>query len=96
MLADLQNYLCVSKCANNTFAFINNTFRGCLDYCPPQVFNSSFQINLFADNTTWKCVAFCPYGYYSFVHPNNSTIRKCVQYCEMVGTIYYYAEDTKR
>jgi hypothetical protein len=96
MLADLQNRLCVHKCANQTYEFANNTFRGCLYVCPPQVFDASLQIDLFADNTTWKCVDVCPYGFYAFKHPTDDTIRECVRMCPMVGTTYYYAEDTTR
>jgi hypothetical protein len=95
-LADLQNGVCVTKCANDTYKFTNNTFRGCLYYCPPQVFNSSLIMNLFADNTTWSCVQTCPYGYYAFLHPTNATIRICVRYCPMVGSTYYFAEDNSR
>lgn len=88
--------MCVSKCANGTYAFTNNSFRGCLTYCPPQVFNSSLQVDLFADNTTWTCVVVCPYGYYSFAHPNDSTIRLCVRVCKIVNNQYFFAEDSKR
>lgn len=96
MLADLQSGMCVLKCANLTYEFSNNTFRGCLYVCPPQVFNASLQIDLFADNTTWTCVDVCPYGFYAFKHPTDNTIRTCVRMCPMVGTTYYYAEDSTR
>lgn len=96
MLADLQSFTCVSKCANETFSFVNNSFRGCLDYCPPQVYSANLQVNLYADNTTWSCVVVCPYGYYAFAHPSNDKIRTCVKMCPMVGTTYYYAEDSTR
>ena len=91
LLADLTNLICVSKCANGTFAFTNNTFRGCLDYCPPQIFNATLNTTLYEDNTTWTCVRECPYGYYSFAHPTDARIRKCVFDCPMVNSIYYYA-----
>lgn len=80
-LADLQSLMCVEKCANGTYKFVNNTFRGCVFYCPPQVFNGTLSIDLFADNTTWTCVQVCPYGYYAFTHPSDATIRTCVRYC---------------
>lgn len=91
MLADMQSYHCVTKCANGTFAFINNTFRACLDYCPPQVYNATLQISLFADNTTWVCVVVCPYGYYAFSHPTDTNIRVCVLYCPIVSGTFYFA-----
>ena len=34
--ADEQNKKCVLKCANLTYQFVNNTYRGCLEYCPAQ------------------------------------------------------------
>ena len=95
-LADEQNHKCVLTCANGTYKFINNTYRGCLDYCPQQVFNSSVSMDLYTDNTTWTCVSVCPFGYYAFKHPTNSTIRKCVPMCEIVDDVYYFAEENTR
>ena len=91
-LADEQNKKCVRKCANETYKFVNNTYRGCLDYCPPQVFSPTYSVDLFTDNTTWTCVSVCPSGYYAFTHPTISTIRNCVKICDMVGAVHYFAE----
>lgn len=91
-LADLDNLMCVMTCANYTYQFINNTFRGCLRVCPPQIYNNgALIVDLFADNTTWKCVKECPYGFYAFKHPSNTNIRQCVRTCPMVGLTYYFA-----
>jgi hypothetical protein len=38
----------------------------------------------------------CSYGYYAFKHPSDTTIRICVKYCQMVGSVYYYADDPSR
>lgn len=95
-LADLENLMCVLTCANETYQFINNTFRGCLKICPQQVYNASLSDDLYADNTTWKCVKACPYGFYAFKHPSNSSIRQCVRTCLMVNSNYYFAEDRSR
>ena len=90
-LADLDNMVCVLACANETYQFINNTFRGCLKVCPARIYNSSLSDDLYADNTTWKCVQFCPYGFYAFKHPSNSSIRLCVRICPMVNSQTYFA-----
>lgn len=94
--ADEQTRKCVLQCANLTYKFVNNTYRGCLDYCPPQVFNATHQVDLYADNTTWTCVSLCPQGYWSFKHPTIATIRKCVKMCEIVAGVYYYADNITR
>lgn len=73
--ADEQTRTCVRTCANTTYLFINNTYRGCLKSCPVQVFNASISVDLFADNTTWRCVAVCPQGYFAFKHPTIATVR---------------------
>ena len=90
-LADLQSGVCVLKCANNTYQYTNNTFRGCLDTCPPKVFTNGLSVDLYEDNTTWACVQVCPYGYYAFKHPSDTSIRECVKTCPMVGATYYFA-----
>ena len=70
--ADEQNKKCVRKCANLTYQFVNNTYRGCLGSCPEQVFNGTHSVVLYRDNTTWKCVSVCPSGYYAFKHPTDT------------------------
>ena len=96
LYADEQNKKCVPKCANLTYQFVNGTYRGCLSYCPPQVYNASHTVDLFRDNTTWKCVSVCPNGYYAFSDPDDNTIRDCVPICHMSGTDYYFAEENTR
>lgn len=75
LYADEQTKKCVSQCANLTYKFVNNTYRGCLDYCPQQVFDDDHAIDLFEDNTTWTCVSVCPIEYFAFKHPTNTTRR---------------------
>lgn len=84
------------KCANQTYKFVNNSYRGCLSYCPLQIFSATKNLTLYEDNTTWTCVAVCPLGYYAFKHPTNDQIRKCVKMCQIVNNVYYYAEDVSR
>lgn len=94
--ADEQTKTCVTQCANQTYLFINNTYRGCLKVCPPQVYSGGLSVDLYADNTTWKCVSVCPQGYYAFKHPTNTSVRLCVKMCEVVAGTYYFAENMKR
>ena len=51
--ANLQTQRCLSSCPNDTYKFTNNTFRGCLDVCPKRVYSTFYQVDLFAQNTTW-------------------------------------------
>lgn len=94
--ADEQTKTCVLKCANLTFKFTNNTYRGCLSYCPLQILNATKNITLYEDNTTWTCVSVCPLGYYAFAHPTDTTIRKCVKMCQIIAGVYYFADDITR
>lgn len=93
--ADEQTKNCVLRCANGTFRYVNNTYRGCLSYCPLQIFNATINTTLYEDNTTWTCVAVCPLGFYAFKHPSNPLIRKCVRMCQISG-VYYFADDESR
>ena len=49
---DQQTRTCIKKCANTTYLFFNNSYRGCLKICPLQVYTSRNTVDLFADNTT--------------------------------------------
>lgn len=94
--ADSFTKTCVLKCANLTYKFVNNTFRGCLSYCPEQIFNVTHSVTLYEDNETWNCVSVCPPGYYAFKHPSDTSIRKCVKMCQIVNSVYYFADDVSR
>ena len=45
--ADEQTKKCVTKCANGTYKFVNNTYRGCLLHCPLQIFNVTVNLTLY-------------------------------------------------
>ena len=53
-------------------------------------------MDLYADNTTWKCVGVCPLGYFALKHPTNTSIRVCVKMCEVIAGDYYFAESMTR
>jgi hypothetical protein len=60
MYGDLSNLRCVEACPRERYAFVNNTFRGCLEWCPERVYSADNVVDMFADNSTWKCVPQCP------------------------------------
>ena len=95
---DYDTYRCVAQCPRETYSYADNTYRGCVDYCPQRVYTASLTVDLYADNTTWSCVPLCPEseGLYNFKHPTDTTIRKCVETCPMVGATYYFAEDASQ
>jgi hypothetical protein len=91
---------CVLTCPENTFSYYNNTYRLCVTYCPPQVYLgvNPITVNLFADNSTWTCVAVCPStpNYFAFTHPTITTIRTCVSTCPLIASTYYFADNMTR
>ena len=51
--ANLQTKRCLTTCPIDTYKFTDNTFRGCVDVCPKRVYSTFYQVDLFAQNTTW-------------------------------------------
>lgn len=88
---NVDTFRCVATCPVARYKFVTNTERTCRPYCP-----ASYMGTLYADNTTWSCVAVCPekQNLYAFKHPDDATVRTCVKTCPMVNdTVYYFSDN---